>query len=171
MARTGWQFHKGYSHKRYREICPDKKVRHKLLVAISHAILRCLNPSDASYKDYGGRGIKVQTEWVNDRAKFLAYLLTLPGHQNPKLFLDREDNNGHYEPGNLRFVTRVVSNQNQRRRRFQTWSTGVTFDSKRGKWVSQWTSKGKTSYFGAYRTKKEALAVSAQKRIEILAKS
>jgi hypothetical protein len=53
-------------------------------------------------------------EWCADQVAFVAYLMTLDGWDNDGLVIDRIDNDGHYEPGNLRFVTRSVSQRNKR---------------------------------------------------------
>ncbi|MGR6450984.1 hypothetical protein ACU5P1_03465 [Pseudomonas plecoglossicida] len=73
------------------------------------------NPKSNNYQYYGQRGIQMDPAWRADPFLFVAYLVTLPGWDNPDLQLDREDNNGHYEPGNVRFVTRSVNMTNRRR--------------------------------------------------------
>lgn len=88
-----------------------KNVYKKLRQASTDAARRCANPTDGSYENYGERGIKVN--FPSDAA-FIAYLLTLPGHDDATLFLDRIDNDGSYEPGNLRFITHQESNANMR---------------------------------------------------------
>lgn len=87
----------------------------RLRKAARSAIYRCTNPADQAYHNYGGRGVVVYGPWVDDVKLFVAYLLTLPGHDDSSLVLDRTENNKGYEPGNLRFVTWSVSNSNQRR--------------------------------------------------------
>ena len=75
---------------------------------------RCVNPKATQFKDYGGRGIKFKfgspteaTLWV------LKHLGPRPeGHS-----LDRIDNDGHYESGNLRWATKAVQNENRRPRK------------------------------------------------------
>jgi hypothetical protein len=79
------------------------------------AIDRCTNRRNPGYKHYGGRGIRVCDEWLDDCRLFAEYLLTLPGHRDRTLVLDRIDNDGNYEPGNLRFVTPKESVANRRR--------------------------------------------------------
>lgn len=110
----------------YADIVPDDAHRQRLLNRISAVITRCENPQSGSYAHYGGRGIRVYPAWLvgyglgkrkrvpKGRQRFLAYLVTLAGWDNPDLELDRIDNSRGYRPGNLRFVTRQVNNANQR---------------------------------------------------------
>lgn len=84
-----------------------KRLRH----AAENAIDRCNNKNHSRYWGWGGRGIKVLfSDWV----EFVEYLLTVPGHDNLSLVLDRIDNDKHYEPGNIRYVTRSESQINRR---------------------------------------------------------
>lgn len=73
--------------------------------------LRCLNPKDTAYKNYGGRGITICDEWRKYES-FRDWALA-NGYQC-NLIIDRRDNDGNYEPGNCRFTTRIVSNRNRR---------------------------------------------------------
>lgn len=77
-------------------------------------ISRCYNEESLMYHAYGGRGIKVHQAWLDDYTEFLRYATTLGGWDAPSLDLDRIDNEGNYEPGNLRLVARRVSTNNRR---------------------------------------------------------
>jgi hypothetical protein len=69
---------------------------------------RCTNPKDKYWKDYGGRGIEFR---FTSFEEFFAELGTRP---TPAHSLDRIDNNGHYEPGNVRWATKAEQNANRR---------------------------------------------------------
>lgn len=83
---------------------------------------RCHNPNDRGYRNYGGRGIQVCDEW---RESFMAFFEHVGPRPSTEHSLDRIDNNGNYEPGNVRWVTRTEQNRNTRRTRFLTYD-GLT---------------------------------------------
>lgn len=93
-----------------------EQIRKKLGIATRNAIRRCINADDGQYEGYGARGIQVFPLWVIEPKLFVAYLATLPGHDDISTNLDRIDNDGNYEPGNLRFATNSESRSNQWRR-------------------------------------------------------
>jgi len=99
----------------YNDVLPDTAHRTRLLNRLSAAITRCHNPNDAGYASYGGRGISVCQQWRVDRAAFLQYVQTCAGWDDPKLDMDREETDGNYEPGNIRFITRAENARNKRR--------------------------------------------------------
>lgn len=67
------------------------------------AIRRCYDPTDRSYANYGGRGISVCQEWRDSFYLFLQYIGRRPSKWHS---LDRwPDQNGNYEPGNVRWAT------------------------------------------------------------------
>ena len=77
---------------------------------------RCFNPNLANYKHYGGRGITVCQEWVDNFEAFLAYVGYAP--EGNRISIDRINNEGDYEPGNVRWATpreQVMNRRNSKK--------------------------------------------------------
>jgi hypothetical protein len=102
---------------------------------------RCFNPSNASFQNYGGRGITVCGRWAQSFETFLRDMGRRPG---PGYSLDRIDPNRGYEPGNCRWADIATQSRNRRSVCFygfdgstgilSDWATyfGVTRDQLRG---------------------------------------
>ena len=72
---------------------------------------RCVDLRHPRYKDYGGRGICCCFSSVKEFTDYVINELQI----DPRgLQIDRINNNGNYEPGNIRFVT-AKENCNNRR--------------------------------------------------------
>lgn len=69
---------------------------------------RCYNPNAAKYEIYGGKGIRVCDEWLNNRNTFFEWAF-LHGYADD-LTLDRKDPTGDYSPDNC--VWASISEQN-----------------------------------------------------------
>lgn len=66
-------------------------------------VTRCHNPNGTGYQRYGGRGVSVCDRWRNSYSDFLEDIGRAP---SPAHSLDRIDNDGDYEPSNVRWATR-----------------------------------------------------------------
>jgi hypothetical protein len=75
-------------------------------------VSRCHYAWDKSYPNYGGRGIKVCQAWREDFASFRDYIGARP---SPTHTIDRINNDGDYEPGNIRWASKGEQRRNSRR--------------------------------------------------------
>lgn len=92
---------------------------HKTLYSrYKHIKERCYNPNSKSYYRYGGRGIKMCDEWLNNYQSFEEWCLS-HGFQE-ELAIDRINNDGDYSPDNCRFVTLKENNQKRNTTRWYT---------------------------------------------------
>lgn len=73
---------------------------------------RCFTKKSKAYKNYGGRGITVCTEWLNNFSLFKKWCEE-NGYKKG-LQLDRIDNDKNYSPDNCRFVTPSENLRNKR---------------------------------------------------------
>src|SRR6266487_646911 len=91
--------------------------KHPLYLKWKRILRRCYNPKAHNYRWYGGRGIGMCEEWYNDAGAFIRYIEKELGPKpSPQHSLDRKNNDGDYEPGNLRWATPKEQAQNRRPR-------------------------------------------------------
>jgi hypothetical protein len=77
-----------------------------------HIIQRCENPNDRNYKNYGGRGVRVCSEWHDSKA-FICWALS--NGYDDSLSIDRINVDGDYEPGNCRWADLYTQRNNTKR--------------------------------------------------------
>jgi hypothetical protein len=114
---------------------------------------RCENPHCTSYRDYGGRGIKVCARW-HTFGNFLADMGVRPSLKHE---ITRIDNDGNYTPENVAWSD-DARQQNINRRVMGKTSRfrGVDYWAGR-KWRARFNVKGKDArHLGLFDTEQEA---------------
>lgn len=110
------------------------------------AIDRCCNPKCKHFHLYGGRGISICEKWRHDFAAFIQDVGPRPSREHS---LDRYPNNdGNYEPGNVRWATRSEQQRNTRDNVFLT-KDGLTLTMV--EWSEKLGLKYETIRFRHYR--------------------
>jgi hypothetical protein len=79
---------------------------------------RCQRPNHRYFHRYGGRGITVCDRW---RYSFQAFLDDMGERPSPQHSLNRIDNDGNYEPGNVRWALSTEQNRNRSDNHFVTF--------------------------------------------------
>ncbi len=77
------------------------------------AFHRCRSKKSSAYRSYGGRGIEFRFRDIGDMAQWIVSNLGPKPHSS--YTLDRIDNNGHYEAGNLRWASKSDQSRNVRK--------------------------------------------------------
>ena len=72
---------------------------------------RCYNENNKDYHSYGGRGITICNEWLNNIEKFVEW--SLNNGYKEGLQVDRRNNDKGYSPDNCRFVTAQINSCNR----------------------------------------------------------
>ena len=132
---------------------------------------RCTNPKNIAYEYYGGRGIQNKFEFFGVFYDYIVNVLTI----DPRgLEIDRIDNDGHYERGNIRFVDTIGNRRNRRgksngaiesrrNRRGKSNGTskykGVTWNKANKKWIAKLKCNRKNYHLGCFDSEIEAAHV------------
>jgi len=103
--------------------CLESENRHDRLKKSTHGLSklpiyyvwksmksRCLRKTDKRYSRYGGRGISICNEWLNNPEAFIEWA-NGSGYKKG-LSIDRKNNDGNYSPDNCRFIIISKNNRN-----------------------------------------------------------
>lgn len=100
---------------------------------------RCYNPKASRYYTHGARGIKVYGRWRKSVKAFYNYVSKLPHFGEKGYTLNRIDNDGNYEPGNVEWSDDVTQANNKRNNRLVSYN-GET------KTMAQWARELEINY-------------------------
>lgn len=123
---------------------------------------RCYKKSDVGYHNYGGRGITVCPEWLNDFGRFLEDM----GERPDGTSLDRIDSNGDYCKDNCRWASREIQSFNRRKSTNNTSGRTGVCHNKQGKWKARIHIEGKPTHLGSYETFEEACAAREEAELK-----
>lgn len=123
--------------------------QHPLYVRWDGMIGRCTRKNQPVYKWYGARGIRVCDRWLD----FNNFIEDVGMPPDLSYHLDRIDGGGHYEPGNVRWVT-VSDNLRNMKPKGKSKYRGVDF-TKDG-WRSRICVEKKSIHICFSKTEKEA---------------
>ena len=115
---------------------------------------RCYNLKNKHYQSYGGRGISVCTDW-QDLENFVSWAEStyIEG-----MTMDRINNDGNYEPTNIRWTTKTTQAVNQRVQKNNTSGyVGIYWDISKNKWTAKVRSNNKLINIGRFKTIEEAV--------------
>ncbi len=82
---------------------------------------RCSNENDPNYRRYGGRGISVCERWLGEQG-FVNFLADMGPRPSDEHSVDREDNDGNYEPSNCYWATDTEQANNKSSNRKMTYN-------------------------------------------------
>lgn len=98
---------------------------------------RCYNTNAPNYVRYGGRGIAICEEWLNDFQTF--YEWSIENGYTDQFSIDRIDNDKGYSPDNCRWATNETQSNNKGNQAKLTIN-GIT------KTIAQWAKESGVKY-------------------------
>jgi hypothetical protein len=109
---------------------------------------RCLDPKDKDFPNYGGRGIKIDPDWVDDFMVFYEDMGDRPGGTT----LNRINPNGHYTARNVEWADAKTQGRSRRNVRRVTYQ-GLTMT------LSEWAERLQVPYHTLYDRLKRGMTV------------
>jgi len=123
---------------------------------------RCYNKNDEVYHNYGGRGIAMCDEWLDDFAQFVKDVGERPDSRHT---LDRINNDLGYSKDNCRWITKALQSRN--RRKFKNNTSGITgvYESANGYWIARVSNLDGSESSKCFSIKKLGFEIAKQQAI------
>jgi hypothetical protein len=123
--------------------------------AWDNMIQRCYNPNYIRSSNYMDRGITVYDGWRHNFNEFYEYIGDRP---TPKHSLDRINNDGDYEPGNVQWATVYEQNHNKRNNK-HSWPPYILRiqNKNRYTWIARRYVNKRLLHIGTFNTIEEAI--------------
>lgn len=132
-----------------------RMTKHPLFNRWALILDRCCNVKSKDYPFYGERGIIICPQWKGDFMAFFDYMMTLPHALESGYTIDRMNNDGHYEPDNMRWATHQEQMINKRlQRNNKSGYKGVS--NAQGRFRSVIKMNGETIHIGTFETAENA---------------
>lgn len=145
------------------------KSTHPLYIKFETMKTRCYSDKHQNYHRYGGRGIVICDEWLNDFMKF--YTWCIDNGWEDGLEIDRINNDDGYYPNNCRIVSRIQNLHNTpSHSNSSSKYKGVWWSNKNNKWMSMITCEGVRYYLGQYDSEYDASIAYNTKALELFGK-
>ena len=143
----------------------EEKYPNRLSKVYRGMMERCNNEKHISYKNYGGRGIKVCDEWAmphTGRIAFCDWALANgydPKAPKGKCTIDRIDINGNYCPENCRIVDMNIQARNHNYPLGKVPVRGVHYSERAQRYIARITVNNHRINLGTFKSLEEAAAV------------
>lgn len=116
---------------------------------------RCYNPKSPDYINYGGKGVTICSEWLDDFIEFNDW--SMKNGYNKSLTIDRKNPKKGYSPDNCRWVNLTIQSRNRDKiKNSSSKYIGVSYWKKSKKFISAISRNGKRVFIKSFNNEIDA---------------